>query len=229
MYIRIVLLNLSRLIFRLPFIPGWNVIIVGLMAQKTRRISYPPTFRVRSRGSGLSWAICAKSIWTYDGNNLAALGDVALVCTTQCCMYISIYTSLRYKCVYTSRDTGYWMRISRGGWGEWRGEDSREDFVFRIQGGCCPSVRTRPSRAWVRSCRARGFGWGVEGELSRNKSRDEREMWPNRISHTDILSYICIICIHIDIYSWLFFQSTRHEEFVNTFVFIYTHIYLYWW
>ncbi|KAH0568680.1 hypothetical protein KQX54_021368 [Cotesia glomerata] len=48
------------------------------MAQKTRRISYPPTFRVRSSGFGLSWAICAKSIWTYDGNNLAALGDVAL-------------------------------------------------------------------------------------------------------------------------------------------------------
>jgi len=84
--------------------------------------------------SGVYIYICAASIWTYDGNNLEALGA---------------------RRTYTEPPAA-------------------------TGGMCSQGVRRRYPLGRIRR-RARR-------ELSRNKSRDEREMWPNRTAHTDTVS-----------------------------------------
>lgn len=82
--------------------------------------------------------ICAASIWTYDGNNLEALG-ARRTCKPG--------ARVRYR---------------------------------RCRGGCAQGATAVSAGTNTMACVLR---WR---ELSRNKSRDEREMWPNRTAHTDI-------------------------------------------
>jgi len=106
-------------------------------------VYFTSIFHGEGLSSGRRWRvipmyICTASIWTYDGNNLEALGA-------------------RRTCKPSARvrNHQYW--------------------------GCAQSATVVSAGT---NTMANVLRWR---ELSRNKSRDECEMWPNRTAHTDTI------------------------------------------